>query len=238
MDVIAHFYNARPEGVMCIKERPWQGYYEDGLATLDYERGKAAAILPEPWQTDDSIGSWGYNRSRPYVEPGLVVDKLVDIVSKNGNLLLNIPIKADGTLDREATALLERVGAWLDVNGEGIYGTRPWYRYGEGKGEIGPKDLTSELIFKDIRYTTRGDTLYAFVMARPPRQRPAVLTFITEMNARIGPVASVELLGHAAELEWEAHPDGLQVTFPEKTPTDYAHGLRIRFQDRAERNAL
>ena len=75
-------------------------------------------------------------------------------------------------------------------------------------------------------------------IARPPRRRPAVLTFITEMNARIGPVASVELLGHGAELEWEAHPDGLQVTFPETTPTDFAHGLRIRFQDRAERNAL
>ena len=105
MDVIAHFYNQRPEGVMCVKERPWQGLYADGITTLDYERGKAESILDDPWQTDDSIGSWGYNPARPYMKPGLVVDKIIDIVSKNGNMLLNIPIKADGTLDKEATAL-------------------------------------------------------------------------------------------------------------------------------------
>ncbi|MEC8753152.1 MAG: alpha-L-fucosidase, partial [Verrucomicrobiota bacterium] len=106
MDVIAHFYNQRPEGVMCVKERPWQGLYADGITTLDYERGKAESILDDPWQTDDSIGSWGYNPARPYMKPGLVVDKIIDIVSKNGNMLLNIPIKADGTLDKEAIDLL------------------------------------------------------------------------------------------------------------------------------------
>ena len=103
---------------MCIKERPWQGLYDDGIATLDYERGKADSILNHPWQTDDSIGSWGYNPARPYMKPGLVVDKIVDIVSKNGNMLLNIPIKADGTLDKEATELLKEVGRWFKVNGE------------------------------------------------------------------------------------------------------------------------
>ena len=79
--------------------------------------------------------------------------------------------------------------------------------------------------------------LYAFVMGRPPRQRPAVLTFITKMNARLRPVASVELLGHDGALVWDAHPDGLQVTFPKELPTEFAHGLRIRFDDVAERSA-
>jgi len=231
MDVIAHFYNQRPEGVMCIKERPWQGYFDDGLATVDYERGKAACILPEPWQTDDSIGSWGYNPARPYVTPGLVVDKLIDIVSKNGNLLLNIPIKADGTLDKKATDLLIKVGEWFDVNGEGIYGTRPWYRYGEGKGTIGAHDLESSLTSKDIRYTTKGDVLYAFVMDWPKaKKKPVTLTFITEMNAKVGKVKSVELLGYNGKLEWKADPDGLMVTFPKEKPCEYAYCLKIQFE--------
>ncbi len=230
MKVVAHYYNRRPEGVMCVKERPWQGYYEAGLATLDYERGKASHILPEPWQTDDSIGSWGYNPSKPYMEPDLVIDKIVDIVSKNGNLLLNIPIKADGTLDQEATELLIKVGEWFDVNGEGIYGTRPWYRYGEGNYEIDAHDRESGMSHRDIRYTTRDDALYAFVMAEPnSADRTVTLEFITELNANAGVVESVELLGYKGGLEWENHPDGLQVILPSELPSDFAHGLKIRF---------
>ncbi|MCF7849244.1 MAG: alpha-L-fucosidase [Kiritimatiellales bacterium] len=232
MDVIAHFYNERPEGVMCVKERPWQGLYADGMTTLDYERGKAACILPEPWQADDSIGSWGYNPAKPYMKPGLVVDKIIDIVSKNGNMLLNIPIKADGTLDQEATELLNKVGEWFDVNGEGIYGTRPWYLFGEGKNSIGAHDLESALTSKDIRYTTKGDTLYAFVMDWPRGKKPVVLEFITEMNMRIGKVSSVELLGCKGELKWEAGPDGLEIIFPKEKPSDYAHCLKIQFEER------
>jgi alpha-L-fucosidase len=231
MDVIAHFYNQRPEGVMAIKERPWQGLYADGIATLDYERGKAASILAEPWQTDDSIGSWGYNPSTPYMQPGLVVDKIIDIVSKNGNMLLNIPIKADGTLDKEATNLLKEVGKWFDVNGEAIYGTRPWYMYGEGKEEIGAHDLESSLTSRDIRYTTKGDTLYALVMDWPKaKKKPVVLTNITAMNTRITEVVSVELLGHKGELEWGNHGDGLQVWFPKDKPCEHAFALKIGFK--------
>ena len=227
MDVIAHFYNHRPEGVMCIKKRPWQGLYADGIATLDYERGKAADILDDPWQTDDSIGSWGYNPEKPYMEPGLVVDKLVDIVSKNGNLLLNIPIRADGTLDQKATDLLIEVGDWLEINGEGIYGTRPWVVYGEGHGQIGAHDLESTLNWRDVRYTMKGDVLYGFVMGKPRKGRPIQLIHVTEMFEHIDGVKSVELLGHDGPLTWEMHPDGLTITAPESLPSEYAIGFRI-----------
>jgi alpha-L-fucosidase len=231
MDVIAHLYNQRPEGVMCIKERPWQGLYADGIATLDYERGKAASILDEPWQTDDSIGSWGYNSKTPYMKPGLVVDKIIDIVSKNGNMLLNIPIKADGTLDETATELLENVGEWFDVNGEAIYGTRPWYMFGEGKGEIGAHDLESSLTSKDIRYTTKDGYLYAFVMDWPnAKKKPVVITNLTAMNTRITEVVSVELLGHDGELKWENNGDGLQIWFPKDKPCEHAYALKIGFK--------
>lgn len=231
MDVIAHFYNQRPEGVMCIKERPWQGLYADGITTLDYERGKAASILEHPWQTDDSIGSWGYKAGSPYMTPDLVVDKIIDIVSKNGNMLLNIPIKADGTLDKEATKLLENIGKWFDINGEAIYGTRPWYLFGEGRNEIGHKDLESSLTDKDFRYTTKGDTLYAFVMDWPrAKKKPVTLPNLTAMNTRISEVVSVELLGHDGELKWENHGDGLQVWFPKDKPCEHAYALKIGFK--------
>ena len=163
--------------------------------------------------------------------PDLVVDKLIDIVSKNGNMLLNIPIKADGTLDAEATTLLQDVGKWFAVNGEAIYGTRPWYMYGEGRNEIGHHDLESEMTAKDFRYTTKGDVLYAFVLDWPTFHRnPAVFPNIVKMNTRISEVASVQLLGHDNELKWENHGDGLHVTFPEEKPCDYAYALKISFK--------
>ena len=232
MDVISHFYNQRPEGVMCIKERPWQGLYADGITTLDYERGKASSILDDPWQTDDSIGSWGYKAGAPYMTADLVVDKLIDIVSKNGNMLLNIPIRADGTLDATATALLKDVGKWFAVNGEGIYGTRPWYMYGEGHNEIGHKDLVSSMTAKDFRYTTKGDALYAFVLDWPKGNRnPVVFPNLVAMNQRISAITQVSLLGHDGELKWENHGDGLHVYFPNKKPCEYAYTLKIGFDD-------
>lgn len=230
LDVISHFYNQRSEGVMCIKERPWQGLYADGITTLDYERGKASSILKEPWQTDDSIGSWGYKAGSPYMTPDLVIDKLIDIVSKNGNMLLNIPIKADGTIDREATALLKNIGKWFEINGEAIYGTRPWYMHGEGHNEIGHKDLESPMGSRDFRYTTKGDKLYAFVLGWPnAKRKPVVFPNLVKTNTRIGEITHVELLGYEGELEWYNHGDGLQVYFPKEKPCNYAYALKISY---------
>ncbi len=227
LEVISHFYNQRPEGVMCIKARPWQGLYADGMATLDFERGKASHILEKPWQTDDSIGSWGYNRDTPYTTADAVVDKLTDIVSKNGNLLLNIPIKADGTLDATATKILEDIGAWLKINGEGIYDTRPWYLYGEGHTRMPHRVKKSPMKSKDIRYTTKGEYLYAFVLDWPKNGNTATMEFLAPMNARIGKIHSVELLGHQGELKWDHSGDGLIVTFPEKKPCKFAYCFKI-----------
>lgn len=225
--VIADFYNHRNEGVMCIKKRPWQGLYADGIATLDYERGTADHLLSDPWQTDDSIGSWGYHTEKPYAEPGLVVDKLIDIVSKNGNLLLNIPIKADGTLDKQAIELLEDVGAWLKLNGEAIYGSRPWFVYGEGYGKIRPHDLKSTLRASDIRYTQKDGKLYAFIMAWPGAGETVELPFVTETFNDMGRVRLVELLGSSKPIEWTAHPDGLRATMPNDRPCQHAYVLKI-----------
>lgn len=238
LDVISHHYNqsiernnGKLDAVMCIKERPWQGLYADGIATLDFERGKASHILPAPWQTDDSIGAWGYDRDAPYTTTNAVVDKLIDIVSKNGCLLLNIPILADGTLDATATTLLEQLGEWMDINGEGIYGTRPWYMHGEGPTHGTPhKTIESPYTRRDIRYTTKEGNLYVFILDWPGSKKPVVLPNLTVMNKRIRPVRSVTLLGHNDNLKWEPHPDGLTVSFPAKKPCDFAYTLKITFE--------
>lgn len=229
LDVIAHFYNGGPDRVMCVKERPWQGLYADGMTTLDYERGKASHILPEPWQTDDSIGSWGYNKNSPYTSSDAQIDKLIDIVSKNGNLLLNIPIRADGTLDELATQILEDMGAWLKINGEGIYGTRPWYIFGEGKTNEIPNFVEkSPFMWRDIRYTTKGEYLYAYVLAWPPKNKAYVeFPLLAPGNHRIGEIKSVEMLGHDGEPKWEHHPDGLRVTLPKQKPCEFAFCVKI-----------
>ncbi len=232
LGVLAHYYNRRPEGVMCMKERPWQGLYADGIATLDFERGKASHILSEPWQTDDSIGSWGYDTRKPYTTSDLQIDKLIDIVSKNGNLLLNIPIRADGTLDETATAILKDMGKWFQVNGEGIYGTRPWFYFGEGKvNEIPHFVEQSPFTFRDIRYTKKGNALYAFVLKWPPKHKDFVeFQLLAGGNQRLSKIKSVELLGYEEDLVWERHPDGLRVFFPSKPPTDFAHCLKIEIE--------
>lgn len=230
LEVISHFYNSRPQGVMCIKQRPWQGLYADGVATLDYERGLASHLMTKPWQTDDSIGSWGYHAEKPYAEPGLVVDKLVDIVSKNGNLLLNIPIKADGTLDQQATELLSQVGRWLDLNGEAIYGTRPWHVYGDGHRSIPAYALKSPMTWRDVRYTQKDGVLYATVLDWPKSDQVLEMPFVVSTFNDTGKIRAVSLIGSDDPPKWEAHPDGLRVTMPEKPPCDYAYVLKVEFE--------
>ncbi len=234
MEVIAHLYNhsmevngGKQEAVMCTKPRPFTGYYVPGLTTLDYERGKAPEIRPDPWQTDDTIGPWGYRSGAKYKTTNAVIDKLLDIVSKNGNLLLNIPIKADGSFDDETVTMMEEIGQWMDVHGEGIYGTRPWIEFGEGKiNTTAEMARLSQYTDKDIRYTTKGDTLYGFVMGWPGGGETVRFKLITPYNAAIKPIASVSMLG-VGEVAWKQDGMGLHVTMPAEKHHDFAYGFKI-----------
>lgn len=236
MDVIAHLYNnsmenhnGKQEAVMCIKERPWQGLYADGVATLDFERGKAPDIRKDAWQTDDSMGPWGYRKGAEYMSADATIDKLIDIVSKNGNMLLNVPIKADGTLDDETITILKDIGAWFKINGEGIYGTRPWYIFGEGKtNEIPHHIKESPYTSRDYRYTTKGHVLYAFILDWPGKKAP-VFQHLAPGNTRLGKIQNVELLGHQGEISWEQKGDGLTVKLPKEKPCENAYALKITF---------
>jgi alpha-L-fucosidase len=132
------------------------------------ERGAAADIQPQFWQTCTSVSrnSWGYITNHVYKDTGEIVDELVDVVSKNGTMLLNIGPKADGTIPEREQEMLREIGAWLKINGEAIYGTRPWVKFGEGPTQAAAGSFTDKaakpgFTSADLRFTTKGNTLYA-----------------------------------------------------------------------------
>ncbi|HTB12714.1 MAG TPA: alpha-L-fucosidase [Bryobacteraceae bacterium] len=199
---------------------------EDGTCVLDLERGLVNKIWPDPWQTDTCIGNWHYKKGITYKTPKTIVDMLVDIVSRNGNLLLNFPLPGSGELDAEELQVLSSITAWMKVNSEGIHGTRPWRVFGEGPSlamtetsagfnEKNRKDLTAE----EIRFTSKGQTVYAFVMGWPTGERA-----IKSIDRK---VHNVELLGHKGKLKWSQDDAGLRVQMPGEKPCEYAVTLKI-----------
>jgi alpha-L-fucosidase len=204
-----------------------------GIALLDVERGVVDGIWPRPWQTDTCIGEWHYKRGVKYKSAKTVVDLLVDIVSRNGNLLLNFPLPASGMLDLEEMNTLAGITAWMKVNSEGIYGTRPWKIFGDGPGtkssskqsafnENERKDLTPE----DVRFTTKGDTLYAFVMGWPDYD-VLIKSLALDTALRVGKIQNVELLGFGGKLDWKQDQNGLRILMPAQKPCDYAVTLKV-----------
>jgi alpha-L-fucosidase len=219
MEVISYYYNqnsqwhdGKLEGVMTLKKGA-DGVYVDGVATLDFERGKSDVALPDPWQTDDSIGPWAYLKGAKYKSVNEIVNKLVDIVSKNGNYLLNVPPRADGTLDDETIAILEGIGKWMDINGEAIYGTRPWVLAEEGK----------------FRFTKKGEILYAICLDLPENETTAIVPCLAK-DENVGKISSVSLLGYKQPISWKQTNKGLQLTIPKEKPSKNALSFKIQFQ--------
>ena len=208
---------------------------------LDRERGVQENIEAQPWQTDTCIGNWHYQRSlfeeHKYKTAKQVTQMLVDIVSKNGNLQLSIPLPGNGVPDADELKFLAELTAWMEVNGEGIYATRPWKIYGEGPSVSAPaprsrfggaKDFRSYTP-EDIRFTTKGGALYAFIMAWP-ETRGALIKSLAINSPQVGgqKIEQVALLGHHGKLEWSQTGDGLAVKLPEKPPSEHAVTLRIK----------
>ena len=194
------------------------------MATFDVERGALTGISLVPWQTCTAIGkdSWGYTRDNPFKSARQLVCDLIDIVSKNGMMLLNVGPKPDGTITDEETAILREIGKWLATNGEAIYDTVPWKWFGEGSvnAEDGffmdgdEKSFTSA----DFRFTYLGGSVYAFQM-RPDGMDACIRTFAEKGMYDIC-IGNVKLLGHEGNLAFTRDEEGLKIKLPEGAATD------------------
>lgn len=229
----AYYYNFAAKngipGVINIKRNAmdWQA------GARDFERGMNENIEPQHWQSDTSISniSWGYLEHDEFKTPEFIVHQLIDIVSKNGNLLLNIGPRADGTIPDEVRNTLLEIGAWLDQNGEAIYGTQPWKVYGEGPTKVqtgqGHDKDTKPYTPEDFRFTKKGNAIYAIQMAKPTDGKATIQALGAAHEAKGIKIASVELLGSNAKLDWKQTDDALTITAPNATQGKYAQAFRI-----------
>lgn len=205
--------------------------YGDNIPVFDIERGKSSRIRKLPWQTDTSIGkkSWGFNPEEENKTPDHIIDDFIDIVSKNGNLLLNIGPRADGTITEEQQNVLKELGKWLKINGEAIYRTRPWVSAGEGenKGTAGymTDGKATAYLASDIRFTMKNNQLYAHSLAWTDGE--VVIKSLAKSKVDNLKINSVSMLGSDEKLVWKQTDGGLVVKFPNKKPCEYAYVLKI-----------
>lgn len=204
----------------------------------DIERGQSNTIEPFSWQTDTCIGGWHYDRSlferHGYKTARTVIHTLIDVVSKNGNLLLSVPIRGDGTIDSDERAIVEEIGRWMQKNSESIYETKPWKVFGEGPAMDQAAPLNAQgfnegkgkpFTGEDIRFVTKGDILYATLLGWPQTGKASIKGLTPSSFRRI---QKITLLGNGQELVFEQSPEGTIVTFPESKPDlSYANVLKI-----------
>jgi alpha-L-fucosidase len=228
----AYYYNESskrgPVGIITYK---WVDMQQDS-GVMDIERGQLDQKLDRVWQTDTSVGnkSWGYIEHDTFKTPEFIVHQLVDIVSKNGNLLMNIGPRSDGTIPDEVQQVLLDVGGWLKINGDAIYGTRPWTTYGEGPTKVAAGSFqdtkTQEYTAEDFRFTTKGNDLYAIELAWPSGNE-AIIHSVAGDALKGKQIESVALLGTTAALTYKLQPDGLHIQLPSKPAENYAYAFRI-----------
>lgn len=193
--------------------------YTPASAVFDIERGQLDEIYPQFWQNDTAVSksSWGYTENQDYKDSNSIIADLVDVVSKNGALLLNVGPRPDGTIPEEDQRILLEIGNWLKVNGEAIYGTRPWLVYGEGPTKVAAGAFSdtdrAEFTSADIRFTRKGETLYALPLARPADGIVKIRTLAAGLNTAPGTIHEVELPGHGP-VPFRRDRDALTVELP------------------------
>jgi alpha-L-fucosidase len=231
--LIAHLYNTDLKN-----HRSSQVVYNckqksDGRWVEDLERGVMPGINPDPWQTDTSIGDWYYNQNWKFRPVSWSIHMLVDIVSKNGNLLLNVVQRPDGSLDPEVEQMLHEMAGWNAIHGEAIYGTRPWLVYGEGAVKAKGGNFREDFAYtaKDIRFTTKGKTLYAIALGWPENGRLTIKSLGSSADGKKNQVKEVALLGYKGKLNYTQTAEGLVVTLPDQRPSPYTVGLKITGTD-------
>jgi alpha-L-fucosidase len=244
LDLLAHFYNknaalhgGKTQAVYTSK-RAEDSAQGTGICVFDVERGVVESIWPLAWQTDTCIGDWHYNRDTvgKYKSAKTVVDLLVDIVSRNGNLMLNIPLPASGMPDDDELAILDGITQWMAVNSEGIYASRPWKIFGEGPRMAVTKNPTDgqqfnesrrkQLTYQDVRFTSKGGILYAFFMGWPEGQQVVIRQLSAAGEYKAAQITNVELLG-VGKIGFTRDADGLKPVMPAQKPCEHAYTLKI-----------
>ena len=194
------------------------------IGVLDIEKSQLAGIQDNPWQTDTCIGNWFYDVRQEFKRPGHVIEMLIDIVSKNGSMLLNILQRPDGTIDDESRYLLGELAEWFSVCGEAIHGTRPWRVSGEGESMVGTKGFTESRVSwstSDVRFTCKDKTVYAFLMNVSNDGVAVIRSF-----GKTDKVASVRLLG-AGDCKFSQEFGLLTVELPPELPLHYTNVLKL-----------
>ncbi len=235
----AYYYNRAAQwgfdGEICYKHDAMMF----GSGIVEVERGKFTEAKPYYWQTDTAIAhnSWCYTTSLDYKTPRLIILNLIDIVSKNGNMLLNVGPKADGTIPDKDREILLEIGKWMKVNGEAIYGSRPWRRSGEGPTKEAEGQFTDgeEHAYtpEDIRFTVRGGSIYAFVLRWPEDGRVTICSLAESSNQDRpdfhGLMEEVSVLGSAIAPRWQADEHGLHLEAP-GVHSDYPVVIKVEVE--------
>jgi alpha-L-fucosidase len=229
----AYYYNrAAKANTSAIINYKFHAFPEKA-AVLDLERSKMDEIREPFWQTDTAVStnSWGYVSNHKYKPVNRLVDDLVDIVAKNGCLLLNIGPRADGTIPEHEQEMLLEIGGWLDVNGEAIYAAQHWKIYGEGPTGTATGHLSEKknkaFTAEDIRFTTKDDALYAIALGWPEDGKVTIRTLKAGADLYPGEISKVQLLGSEAKLKWNRTADGLTIAVPAEKPCDHAIVFKI-----------
>ena len=202
----------------------------------DVERGAPDKIQKDAWQTCSCIGDWHYNRSvydnNSYKSAKEVIHMLVDVVSKNGNLLLNIPVRGDGSIDDKEIKVVEGIADWMEINKESIFGTRPWSVFGEGPAAETVNPINAQgfnegkvkYTSKDIRFNRKADVVYATIMGVPESDIP--VKSLGKANTKMK-ITKVELLGSNEKIKWKQDADYLLIEKPHLVPNDIAIVFKI-----------
>lgn len=227
LQAVAHLYNTSIEkhgenqAVYLQKDRLPEIY---NVGVLDIEKSQLPGIMPAPWHTDTCIGNWFYDVHSPYKRPEQIIEMLVDIISKNGVMLLNILQRPDGTIDDEADFILQKIGEWFSVCGEAVYGTRPWRVFGEGDTFVKIEGFTEDKTNwnrNDFRFVQKDGAVYAFMMGARGGDTVVLRSFVDT------PVQQVELLGYGP-VPFRQEFGLLVISLPENLPALCANALKIR----------
>jgi alpha-L-fucosidase len=206
----------------------------------DIERGQSNHIEPLPWQTDTCLGDWHYDRRiferKGYKTPKTVIHTLIDVVSKNGNLLLNVPVRGDGTIDSEEMGIVEGITAWNKQNGECIFGTRPWKIFGEGPASEGINSLAAQgfnegkgkpFSGSDFRFTTKGNTLYAIALGLPPDGKAVIKSLKSDSIYYPEKIGHIKLVGIGEGLSFNRTNEALIIDLPDNLPNQVAYCFKV-----------